>query len=726
MTRKHSFPILALIALLALAPAALAQAPPFTVRVQLPQSSVVLADGGTLNMQADAIGAVVPAVISIAYTGTTTVNINAIDYSGANDFSLASVPDLSGGALTMGRVQPLTFSARYLPATSTKAAGRIAIAWTEGRTSGVLAINLSGVAPEFTFSYIPQGGNQTPVAAGGTLTMALANVNATSNNVVVITNKGSGPGVVNGISASGSVFALVGLPLPQTTVDAGKDLRFTVAFTPDQLDPAEGRLQVALFDKTVSFVLTGEGSGPEWAYETLQESTISAILSGAAINLPEAVVGEKSTIQVRVRNVGNADGRISAISVSGAAFSLTDAPFVPLTLTAGSAATLTITFAPTQAGRAIGRLRIGADSFEIGGNGLGPVLQYAYAVGSASITVANNGQVVFAPVAVGRSASVIFTVNNTGTAPASIGSVSILQTGTVFALAQVPALPITIQPGRLASFQVSFTPITLGAATATLKLDTQTFTLSGTGNTPAALSDYRFDGPTGPQEPMAQPAVGFTLAQAYPLALSGTLTLNFYSEVGVNDPAVQFATGGRTVNFTIPANTTRAVFANSASQIRVQTGSVAGSISLTPSFQTTEGKIDLTPLNPASFSLSVPQSAPRLLGVSITGKTSSGFSLLITGMATGRSVTQIDVEFVPTTGENVGTTKLTLPVESSFLAWYTSVASQAYGSLFTATVPFSLQGDLKNVTTLIETIQSVSVKLTNRQGATPTQSVNLK
>ncbi|MCX6635405.1 MAG: choice-of-anchor D domain-containing protein [Acidobacteria bacterium] len=731
MTRYHSLFILGLIALCALAPVALAQAP-FSIGVQLPQTTSILADGGTLALQADALSVPVAATLTVSYTGANqTFLVNAVDLTGATDFSMSGAPDLSQGALTYPRTQKLVLGVRYSPRSSVKVAGKINIAYSvvtpAGTSLGALTLNLTGVVPEFTFSYIAQGGNPIQVGPGDTMTMALTAVDATSNTVVVVTNKGSGPGVINGVSNSGSAFSLVGLPLPQTSVDAGKELRFTVAFTPRQLEPSAGALQVALFDKTVSFNLVGEGSGPEWAYETIQESTISAILAGQPISLPDAAIGEKSSITVRVTNVGNAEGRITAINVSGAGFTLTDQPFTPLTLQADASATVTVTFTPTQAGRVSGRLRIGPDSFEISGNGLGSVLQYAYAIGSASITVQNNGQVAFTPVAVGRTSNVRFTVNNTGTAPASIGSISIVQTGTVFALTQLPELPVTIQPGGMLSFQLGFTPTTMGASAATLKLDnTLTFTLSGTGNTPAALPDYRFEGPSGPQEPLAQPTVALALAQAYPLALNGTLTLNFYSEVGASDPAVQFATGGRTTTFIIPANSTRAIFPNNATQIRVQTGSVAGAITLTPSFQTTEGKIDLTPINPPSFSIAVPQLAPRLLGVSITGKTASGFTLLVTGLATGRSVTQMDIQFTPVANETVATTKVTLPVESSFLAWFASPASQAYGSLFTASVPFTMQGDVNKVTNVVDTLQSLSVTISNRLGTTAAQSVSLK
>ena len=728
MTRKYSLLILGIIALSALAPVASAQAvPPFTIRVQTTQATSTFTDGGTLAMQADSLNTPVGAVVTVSYTGTnSTYILNAIDLTGATDFTLSNTPDLSQGAVTLGRTQTITFGLRYAPKSSVKAVGRVSIAYAIGTAVGSVGLNLTGVAPEFTVSYIPQGGNPTQVSQGSTMTMALTDIDATSNTVVVVTNKGSGSGVISSIGITGSAFALVGIPLPQTSVDAGKELRFTVAFTPKQLETSAGSLRVSLFDTTLSFNLAGNGSGPAWAYETIQESTISAILTGQPITLPDAVIGEKSTITVRVKNVGNADGRVTAIGVSGAGFTVTDAPFTPLTLTSGSTATVTVTFMPTQAGKVSGRLRIGNDSFEISGNGLGSVLQFAYVIGSASITVQNSGQVTFAPVAVGNTATVRFTVNNAGTAPTSIGSISIIQTGTIFSLTEVPGLPVTVQPGNSFSFQVGFAPTTMGASTATLKLDTQTFTLSGTGNAPAALPEYRFDGPSGPQEPLTQPAVGLSLAQAYPLALNGTVTLNFYSEVGAADPAVQFAIGGRTVPFTIAANSTRAVFPNNATQIRVQTGSVAGAISLTPSFQTTEGRIDLTPINPASFSLTVPQAAPRLLGVSVTSKTSSGFTLLVTGMATGRSVTQMDFQFTPTANETVSTSRVTIPVESSFLAWFASSASLPYGSLFTASVPFTMQGDVKNVTNVIDTIQSVSVTISNRLGTTAAQSVNLK
>jgi hypothetical protein len=157
----------------------------------------------------------------------------------------------------------------------------------------------------------------------------------------------------------------------------------------------------------------------------------------------------------------------------------------------------------------------------------------------------------------------------------------------------------------------------------------------------------------------------------------------------------------------------------------LQTGTVAGTITLTPSFATDAG-IDLTPTNPPALNLVVPQSAPRLLNVEVSAKTTNTFTLLARGYATSRSVTQMDFQVTPTAGENVTTTKITLNVEPNFLGWFQGTQSQAYGSLFTATVSFTLQGDVTNVTNLVDTIQSVSVTLTNRQGVSGAQSVSLR
>ena len=86
----------------------------------------------------------------------------------------------------------------------------------------------------------------------------------------------------------------------------------------------------------------------------------------------------------------------------------------------------------------------------------------------------------------------------------------------------------------------------------------------------------------------------------------------------------------------------------------------------------------------------------------------------------------MDFQFTPNPTETVGASKVTVNVEPSFNAWYQSTASQAFGSNFTVSVPFTLAGDLHKVSTLIETVQSVAVTITNRQGVSASKSVDIK
>jgi hypothetical protein len=697
---------------------------PFNLRFQQGQTLSVVADGATLNFPAEAVGMPVSGTLTVNYRGVTgtTVTINTIDLTGSLDFSVsgstATPFNIAGG-------ESVTLGIRYAPATANRTTARLVVNYTEGRTTGTFILNLAGVAPDFAFSYTPPGGNAQPLVTGGIISFPQTIVDTTVTATLVILNRGSGAGVVTSVVSTGAAFQLVGAPLPGTSVDGGREVRVGIAFTPRQVTPSTGSIAIELVDRRVSFSLEGTGSMAQFAYEVITDRGASAIAPEQNINLPDVLVGERSSVVVRVSNTGTADGRIAAIGVSGAGITLSDLPPLPITLAPGARFTFTINFNPAAAGRVIGRLRIGLDQFDVTASGLGPVLSYAYLISGVSTTVANNGTVSFSSTAVGASSSVQFQISNTGTAPGSVSSVSITSAATVFELLRVPSLPVTLAPGASTTFSIGFTPTALGAATATLRVDGQTFTLNGTGTSPAPLPEYRFTGATGAQEPLQQPAVSLSLASPYPLALNGTLTLAFNSDVFSNDPAVQFATGGRTVSFTVAANTTQAIFANNSNQIRLQTGTVAGTISLTPSFAT-EGGINLTPQRPVALNLTVASSAPRLLSVSISARTGTSVTLLVSGYTTARSITQMDLQFTPVSGENLTGARASINVESAFLAWYQGAQSAQFGSLFTATVPVTLSGETVSATSLSDAIQSVSVTLTNRLGASPARSVDLR
>lgn len=730
---------------------------PFNIKVQQGNSVVNATDGSSIAFQADAIGRPSDATVIITHLGVTpltppnaaptgTATITAIDLTGSTDFSVTGIPD-PGQTFTPG--QNFALGVRYKPSTSLRVQGLLKISYQEQAptppngvmpkpTTGSFSLNLSGVAPEFTFSYQPPpGNNTTPLQPNGTIQFPVTNVNDTPVATVTITNIGSGPGIVSAVTISGAPdFTPVNLPPASSSVDTLKTLSFGVRYSPLQVETAKGSVRVDFVDHSVIFNLLASSQGPVFSYDVLSASAATAILPGQTITLPDTPVSSATpgTVLVRVRNTGNADGKIASIDVSGAGFSLSQVPFVPLTLAAGTSASFTVNFTPAQPGPVFGGLRIGTDTFVLTGAGLGQALVYSYVAGGISTTVQNNGGLNFPPVSVGQTSTLLFQITNNGTAAGSVNSISVGATQAagstpLFSITLAPPLPATIGPGETLSFTVSFTPTAVGSIAGVLRIDSLTFPVSGVANPPAAMPDYHFTGAAGAQEPLQQISTGLTLASPYALNLSGTLTLTFNSDVFSDDPSVRFAIGGRTVNFTIPAGSTQAQFPNSATQLRLQTGTVAGTITLTPSF-VTDGGINLTPAIPPSLNLTVAQSAPRLLSVQVSSKTASALTLLITGYATGRSITQIDLQFTPAPGENLATTKLSLPVGPSFTAWFQSAASQAFGSQFTVTLPLNLQGDLAadltNITTLTGAIQSVSVTLTNNQGVSNAMSVSLQ
>jgi hypothetical protein len=716
-------------ALLALAATAGAQTttapPPVAYRVQLLGVATTPAEGGTVQFNAEALNRPLDAAVTVTYRGTGNISLLRAEVTGATDFTALGLPATDQLFLPN---ESFTFTIRYVPTNSTRQTAAIRLFTTEtpatGRAiSSSTGLNLTGVAPEFVFSYLPPPtSNATPIAPGGTIAFPATNVRETASATVVVLNRGTGPGNVGVISNTGAAFA--SLANPPVTVEAGRDLRFQVRYSPTVIENSTGSLSAEFIDRTVTFSLAGSSQGAVYSYDLISGSTTTALQPGATFAVPDVVVGEKSSVSVRVRNTGNADGRVTAIAVAGTGFTLTDSPFVPLTLAPGATATLSVTFTPTTPGRATGRLRVGDDTFEIVSNGLGASLTYSYVAGPVTTTISSGATINFPAAPAGGTSTVRFVITNTGTSPAAVNSVGVVTTGTVFAAAGLPALPATIAPSQTLAFNLTFAPTATGTVTGTLRVDGQSFTLSGLGNQPPVLPSYSFTGASGAQQPAQQPAVGLSLGATYPLTLRGTLTLAFNSEVFSNDPAVQFATSGRNVSFTIPAGQREAVFQNNATSVRLQTGTVAGSIVLTPSF-TTDGGINLTPTDPPSLSLAVAPAAPRILAAQVTARTATGFQILVTGYTTARQITSIDLTFTPVSGENVPTPRVTIPAEPSFNAWYQSAASTAFGSQFTVTIPITLTGEVINATNLGETLKSVSVTLTNRLGTSPAVSTDI-
>jgi len=357
------------------------------------------------------------------------------------------------------------------------------------------------------------------------------------------------------------------------------------------------------------------------------------------------------------------------------------------------------------------------------GRGLGANLAFAYTMAGTTATLGTGDSVVFTPAMVTQSESAQFTISNTGTVAANIFNIGIVQASSPFSVSGLPPLPVNIAPNAQASFTITFAPTTVGFTTGTLQVGNTTIGLIGSGTAPPALPAYTFSGPTGDVAAMSQPSVGLKLSKPYPAAVSGTLTITISSDLTV-DPAVQFSTGGRTITFVIPANTTEAIFAGQGPQIQLQTGTVESTITLTPTFATQAGGINLTPASPATLQFSVAGAAPNLISVQVGSTTSNSFVLTLVGFTTTRSLTTIAVQFTAAAGFKISATPVNIDLSHVATAWFVSTASVAFGGQFQVTVPFTLNGTVATGQTLIGSLAGVTATIANSTGTSNSVQAN--
>ena len=245
------------------------------------------------------------------------------------------------------------------------------------------------------------------------------------------------------------------------------------------------------------------------------------------------------------------------------------------------------------------------------------------------------------------------------------------------------------------------------------------FTVGVTGGGQTATQSFTITVgvPTGPSvtitglpataSPATQPVLGITIPSAYPLAITGTVTLTFAPDAPSPDDGqeVVFTTGGRTASFTVAANSTQVAFSSSTAPA-VQVGTVSGTITLT--LKLTAAGVDITPSPAPSTKVTIAKSAPFIKSATVT-RTSSGFNLVVVGYATSREMVSATVGFTAAAGVTLASSSATVSLASVFAPFY-QTADPPYGSQFSLTMPFTFSGSTVPLT-------SVSVVLTNAVGS---------
>src|SRR5579864_826369 len=596
-----------------------------------------------------------------------------------------------------------------------------------GRTL-VLCLALAALAPaqQFVFSYIlPNNLNAVPIKDGGTITFPPTQSSGVIQAALDITNNGPLAAQIANISVSGLAFGLSGLPLFPATVSGGQTLQVLIRYQPSGAPADSGSVAVSFSaGGGATFNLAGTLSAARFTYSVVAGNQTTAILPGATIPLPDTNVGDTSSVVIQVKNSGNLNGAVNSIILNGADFSISAAPVLPATIQPSSSISFTLTFTPTLAVQRLASLSVGNDSFNVTGKGLGSKLVFSYAGGGATVKLGPTDPVVFSPIIISQTGQVSFTVQNTGTVTATIFNIGINEANSPFSVSGLPALPLSLVAGGQASFSITFAPVSTGFSGGSRLLNYTTVPLIGSGTPPPPLPAYSIQGPSGDVGAASQPNIGLKLSKPYPIAVAGTLTLTAFGNLPA-DPAVQFSTGGRSVTFVIPANGTKAVFAGQGAQIPLQTGTVATTITLTPSFTTQGGGVNLTPSQPSTLSFTVPAAAPTLIATQVAGSTTNSVLLSLTGFSTSRSLTKLTAQFTAAPGFTVPATPIDVDVTQAATLWFNSTGSLGFGGQFTVTVPFTLQGTVSTTQTLVQSLASVSLTVTNGTGTSNTLQLTL-
>ena len=287
-----------------------------------------------------------------------------------------------------------------------------------------------------------------------------------------------------------------------------------------------------------------------------------------------------------------------------------------------------------------------------------------------------------------NSAATSITLIGTGFTESSIVQLN----GTAISSVYVGPTQMTAQIPASFFQQVTTGTITVFDPVHNVTSSSQTFTVT------LPNLQYTFSGP-GTSGTAEQPTLNLTLSQAYPADIQGTMTLSVspVTTGGPTDPSVQFATGGTTFNFTIPAGST------TVPSVQIQTGTLAAFITVNLTLQVNEQQIATS-----SVDISVPSTAPVITSVSLD-RSGDTLTVTVVGYSSSRDMSTAAFDFTPASGSSISNPEISLDVSTEFGTWYSSAASIDFGSEFTYQQIFNLNNNAS-------TIGGVSVTLTNSVG----------
>jgi hypothetical protein len=391
---------------------------------------------------------------TVTNTGGSGVTISQVGISGTG-YSLSGITT----PVTLTAGQSASFTVTLTPASAGSVSGNVTV--TSNASNPTLTVPLSGTGVALGVV----GSNPTSLSFGS------VTVGSNQSQSETVTNTSGSSVTISQVGISGTGYSLSGITTP-VTLTAGQSASFAVAFTPASGGSVSGNVTVTsnASNPTLTIPLSGTGVAP------------GALGSNpTSLSFGSVTVGSNQSQSETVTNTGGSSVTISQVGISGTGFSLSGIT-TPVTLTAGQSASFAVTFTPASAGSVSGNVTVTS-------NASNPSLTIPL---SGTGTVA-TGQLTVTPTTLGLGSVVVGTSGTaSGSLTASGANVTVTaasSNNSVFSVGGL-SLPVTIPAGQSASFTVTFSPQTFGAASAALTFSsnaqpaTTTETLTGTG-TPA-------------------------------------------------------------------------------------------------------------------------------------------------------------------------------------------------------------------------------------------------
>lgn len=309
---------------------------------------------------------------------------------------------------------------------------------------------------------------------------------------VPVTYTGKSTVTISQATVSGTGFSFAGPNLP-ITLAPQQTAHLSVSFAPQTAG-------------TVSGNLTFSGWASWGGHNTVHSGTSTVALSGtgyaalapgyltapASMNLGSVVVGGSQTQALTLSNSGGSSFTISGATVSGTGFSVSGLTF-PYTLSAGGSASLSVIFAPTDAGTDTATVTLSSNASD---PSVAVSLTGSATTSSGTLGV-TPGSMSFGIVTIGTAQS------QNGNITASGGSVtlsSVSSSNSAFTVGGL-SLPVTLAAGQSVPFTVSFAPTATAMTSANISFVTSTSTssvetASGSGGTVQHIVDLSWNAST--------------------------------------------------------------------------------------------------------------------------------------------------------------------------------------------------------------------------------------